>query len=64
MKLPEHLKETNVIFTFVPDPLHINLLGAGNDACDCLEKHFPVEMSEFYEKESYEKKWPGAWPQI
>ena len=59
MKLPEHLKETNVIFTFVPDPLHINLLGAGNDACDCLEKHFPVEMSEFYEKNHLKKSGQG-----
>ena len=59
MKLPEHLKETNVIFTFVPDPLHINLLGTGNYACDCLEKNFPVEMSEFYEKNHLKKSGQG-----
>ena len=24
----------------------INLLGAGNDVCECLEKHFPNDVSE------------------
>ena len=32
-----------------PDPLHNNLLGAGNDACDCLERHFGSEMIKYSE---------------
>ena len=40
IKFSNHLQEAEVLFTLPPDPLHNNLLGAGNDACDCLEKHF------------------------
>ena len=38
------------MFTFPPDPLHINLLGAGNDCIDLLEKVFPEEVNLFFKK--------------
>ena len=46
IKISNHLQDAQVLFTLPPDPLHNNLLGAGNDACDCLEKHFESEMSK------------------
>ena len=51
---PIHLKDghgdSEVLFTFPPDPLHINLLGAGNDCIDLLEKVFPEEVNLFFKK--------------
>lgn len=42
-----------------PDPLHINLLGAGNDVCDCLERHFSSEILEFYAENHLKKSGQG-----
>ena len=39
-----------VLFLLPPDPLHVNLLGCGNDALECLEKHFPEPMTAYYKK--------------
>ena len=38
-----------------PDPLHVNLLGCGNDTVECLEENFPVEMASFYKKHNLSK---------
>ena len=47
------------MFSLPPDPLHNNLLGAGNDACECLEKHFPAEMMTFYAYNHLKKSGQG-----
>ena len=51
LKLPQYLDNSEVIFTFPPDPLHINLLGAGNDVHECLEKHFPNDKAPVYKRQ-------------
>ena len=34
-------EDVAVLFQLPPDPLHVNLLGCGNDALECMEKFFP-----------------------
>ena len=42
------------------NPLHINLLGAGNDVRECLEKHFPNDMDNFYKSLHLKKSGQAA----
>ena len=46
--------------TLPPDPLHVNHLGAGNDAFDCLEKTYPALMKAFYIAKEVKKSGQGA----
>ena len=42
-----------------PDPLHVNLLGCGNDVLECLEKFFPLEIQKFYKEHNLKKSGEG-----
>ena len=35
--LRKHLGYSDILFTLPPDPLHVNLLGCGNDAIEGLD---------------------------
>ena len=41
-------EDVAVLFELPPYPIHVNLLGCGNDALECLKKFFPSEMNKFY----------------
>ena len=59
IKLSSHLQDAEILYSLPPDPIHTNLLGAGNDACECLEKHFPAEMFNFYAYNPLKKNGQG-----
>ena len=59
LEFSKHLGDSEILFSLPPDPLHINLLGAGNDVCDCLERHFSTEMLEFYAENHLKKSGQG-----
>ena len=43
-------EDVAVLFQLPPDPLHVNLLGCGNDVLECLEKFYPLEIKKFYKE--------------
>ena len=53
IKFSNHLQSAEILYILPTDPLHNNLLGAGNDACDSLEKHFESEMLKFYSENHF-----------
>ena len=42
--LRKNHEDDAVLFQLPPDPLHVNYLGCGNDALECMEKSFPEVM--------------------
>ena len=48
-------RDKEVIFTFPPDPLHVNLLGPVNDVLSKMEQIWPLEMESFYSKNHLKK---------
>ena len=52
-------EDVAVLFQLPPDPLHVNLLGCGNDALECIEKFIPQEMSCFYKQNNLKKSGEG-----
>ena len=48
-----------VLFQLRTDPLHVNLLGCGNDVLECLEKFFPLEIQKFYKEHNLKKSGEG-----
>ena len=59
IKLSSNHQDAEILFSLPPDPLHTNLLGAGNDACDKLEHYFPDEMINFYAENHLKKSGQG-----
>ena len=54
--------DSDILFTLPPDPLHVNLLGCGNDSIEGLENLFPDVMTNFYRAHNMNKsgQMPGG----